>query len=199
LSDDFPANNHGRDLPKVVSVSFKPEALSSIEEWRMVLCRLLPGSRRPVLRLALNSLFVVGYLTFVGYLIGQAGWPRLQPETMATAFFLAGLLYPFRAWRIKRKLVKMLRELGPMTIELDQESATIRAKHRLSRIDWAGIIEVRANHREIVLRFKAGDASWLPTWAFADPDHEARFLQLADFGLNSHRHDPASQPSQAAR
>jgi hypothetical protein len=193
LSHEFQANHDGRDLPEVVSVSFKPEALTAFEEWRMVLVRLAPRSRRPLLRATIATLYSLFTCIIVGYWIGMEGSPGLQPETMALMFFAVGLLVPYRLWLRKHTLIKGLRGMGPVTVELSQESVTIRAKHRVSRIDWAGVVELRSSMREIVLRYHAGDVTSIPTRIFADPEHQARFLQLASFGLAQSRHDPASQ------
>ncbi len=196
--DRFPINDEG-DLPAIVSVTFKPEALTTLEEWRMVLGRLLPASRLPILRVVLSSLWIVGGMTWLGYWIGRAGWPGLQPEPMAFAFFLASLLYPYRLLKIKAQLTRVLRSLGPLTIELSGESVTIRSKHRMTRIDWEGVVEVRADSKQVVIRYQAGDASWIATRHFADHEHEARFLELARRCLAQARHDPASQAVQAPR
>jgi hypothetical protein len=194
LRDAFPEHDYGRDLPEVVSVTFKPEALTAYEEWRMFLVRVAPASKRPVLSMVLRVLYLLLALPFLGYLIGSAGSPGLQPETMAVAGFAAGLLIPFRIWRTKNTLIKALRGIGPVTVELSQESVTIRAKHRVTRIDWAGVVEVRATSRQIVLRFNAGDATSIPTRLFSDPEHEARFRDLASFCQASSSHEPASRP-----
>jgi hypothetical protein len=191
--------DESRELFEVVSVSFKPEALTAIEEWRWVFTRLAPGWRRPIARAMVAVVYMLLALPFVGFLIGMAGWPNLQPETMALAFFAVGLLYPFRLWRVKRAAIQAIRGLGPLTIELDDEGVTIRLKNRLSRIDWAGVVEVRANAREIVLRYQAGDASWVPTRFFANPEHEARFLRLAESGLARSGRGPDSPPDHGPR
>jgi hypothetical protein len=143
--------------------------------------------------------YILLALPFLGFLIGNAGRPNLQPEGMALVFFAVGLLYPFRLWRVKRGAIQAIRGLGPFTIELDGESVTIRLKNRLSRIDWAGVVEVRRNAREIVLRYQAGDASWVPTRFFAHPEHEARFLRLAESGLARSRRGPDSPPDHVPR
>jgi hypothetical protein len=183
MTDPTPILDDGSDLPEVVSVTIKPEALTSFEEWRMVLVRLAPRSRRP----ALIRVIVIAYLLIsfgtLGYIVGTQGSPGLNPVVMALAGSGVGLLYMVRLWSVKTVLIKGLRELGSVTIELRRESATIRSKHRVTRLDWAGVREMRTSPGEIVLAYRAGDVSWIPTRAFADPEHEARFLAMAGYGL----------------
>jgi hypothetical protein len=188
-----------QEVSEIVSVSFKPEALTAIEEWRWIFTRYAPGRRRPIVRAMVAVVYILLALPFLGFLIGNAGRPNLQPETMSLAFFAVGLLYPYRLWRVKRAATQALRGLGPFTVDLDGESVTIRVRNRLSRIDWAGVVEIRRNAREIVLRYQAGDASWVPTRFFADPEHEARFLQLAESGLAHSRSGPHSPPDHVPR
>ena len=171
------------DLPEVVSVTFKPEALTSLEEWRMVLVRLAPRSRRPALRIAILIVYFCGSCAVVGFGLGTMGSPGLDPGTMALAGFGIGLMIPLRYWLVKRALIKALRGVGPITVELARDSVTILSRDRATRVDWPGVLGLRANSTEVVIRYRAGDLSWIPTRVFADPDHESRFLQLAGFGL----------------
>jgi hypothetical protein len=194
LSHEFPANIDGRNLPEVVSVSFKPEAFTAFEEWRMVLVRIAPGSRLPVVRQMILAVYFLFTTAVVGYGIGTLGSPGLQPETMALAFSMVGLLYPIRLWRIKNVLIKALRGLGPITVGLGRDDVTILSKNRVTRIDWAGVLELRASPKEIILRYQAGDVSWIPARVFADPEHLARFREMATFALAHSRPDPATQP-----
>jgi hypothetical protein len=132
MTDPTPILDDGSDLPEVVSVTIKPEALTSFEEWRMVLVRLAPRSRRP----ALIRVIVIAYLLIsfgtLGYIVGTQGSPGLNPVVMALAGSGVGLLYMVRLWSVKTVLIKGLRELGSVTIELRRESATIRSKHRVT-------------------------------------------------------------------
>jgi hypothetical protein len=187
------------DVPEVVSVTFKPEALTTFEEWRMVLVRFAPGSDRPALKTLFGAVYIPFAFGFLGFLIGAAGSPGLQPDTMALAGFAMGLLYPFRLWRIKTMLVKSLRGVGPVTVELDRDHVSILSKNRVTRIDWAGVLELRASPKEIALKYSHGDLSWIPTRVFADHEHEARFLRLAEHGLARSRHDPAWDFAQGGR
>lgn len=193
MRDDFPSTDDGRDLPEVVSVSFKPESLTAFEEWRMFLVRAAPASKRPALRTSVVVVYLLVACPFLCYLIGMLGRPGLEPEVMAVAGFGVGTLFPIRLWRVKKLLTRLWREQSPFTIELSEESVTLRSRFRCMRIDWPGVVEIRATSREVVLKYRAGDASWLPTRFFADHDHEARFVDFANYGLAQVRQDPTSQ------
>jgi hypothetical protein len=199
LNDAFHEHDYVCDIPEVVSVSFKPEALTTFEEWRMFLVRIASASKRPGLRMALGLLYLLFALPFLGFMIGMAGWPRLQPDTAALMGFGVGLLFPYRVWRTKNTFIKALRGLSPITIELDRECVSVRAKHRHSRIDWAGVVELRTTSREIVLRYNAGDVSWIPTRVFASPEHEARFLEIAKSCLKQEHQGSVSQLVRSVR
>ena len=49
----------------------------------------------------------------------------------------------------------------------------------MPRIDWEGVLEVRADSKQVLLRYRAGDASWIATRPFLDPEHADRFLEVA--------------------
>ena len=186
-------------VSNLVSVTFKPEALTGFEQWRWVLVRMAPTWKRPVLRVTAAVVYFLFALPFLGFVIGMAGWPNLQPGTMAVAAFALAFLYPFRLWRIKSAAMRLVRGLGPLTVELDDEGVTTRFRNRVTRIDWAGVVEVRSTAYEVVLRYQAGDASWIPTGAFADLEHEARFLHVAEDGLARSRPETAATVAPGSR
>jgi hypothetical protein len=184
-----------RPEPIVVAVTYKPESLADWEEWRMALYRMYPGSRRAVLKAVVIVLYFVLALAFLGYLIGLAGSPGLQPEFMAIAFAAAGLFYPIRLRRIKTMLTTALREHSPYSIELFQEGLTIRIKNRVTWIEWPEVRDVLVTRIEFVFLYRAGDTSWVPRKAFLDPEHADRFLEVARWGLSHSRATSTSQPA----
>jgi hypothetical protein len=187
------------DHSRVVSVSFKPEALTGFQQWRWVLVRIGPRRRRPMLRVTFGIVYLMLAMPVLGFILAMAAWPNFEPVTVVLGFFVLSLFFPYRLWALKFAAMKQIRGLGPITVELDEEGVTQRMKNRRTRIDWPGVIEVRRNSQEVILLHQAGDLSWVPATAFTDPEHEARFMYLAEECLARSRRDGDSTPGRAAR
>jgi len=173
-----------RTIP-MSSVSYKTSSLTFADIARLCVQASFPRARRPLGCCFLLVAYVFFSLGFVGFLIGTIGSPNITPEKCALAFAAFGILIPVRFLVGVTRNSRVLRSRGQTTLEVDENGLIRRSGHRFTHHDWAGVVEIRQTRKDLMFLFDMGDFAWLPRWAFLDPEHEARFLEIARDGLAS--------------
>jgi hypothetical protein len=160
-------------------VTYDLASLTFTEVLRAHLRGKFPAARYPILRWV-SSVFVLALgLTFLGFILGMAVWPRFRVETMAITFATAGAIVPvFTLTRLQRAVNRLRRE-GHCTTELSPEGILRGTQTRECKYRWIPGQRFLFRGDEVLIFLGSDEILWLPRRAFGSTEKIDSFLRAA--------------------